>query len=59
MNRPPAEVLKFSNRHLDLAARDEESVMGWRYEPRIVFSGGAAQDSSTSTETSTTTATPA
>ena len=30
----------FSNRHLDLAARDEESVIGWRYEPRIVFSGG-------------------
>ena len=40
MNRPPTEPLAFSNRHLDLAARDEESVIGWRYEPRIVFSGG-------------------
>ena len=40
MTRPPTEVLEFSNRHLDLAARDEESVIGWRYEPRIVFSGG-------------------
>ena len=40
MTRSPTEVLKFSNRHLDLAARDGESVIGWRYAPRIVFSGG-------------------
>ena len=30
----------FSKRHLDLMARDEESVMGWRYEPRIMFERG-------------------
>ena len=40
MNTPPTEPFAFSNRHLDLAARDEESVLGWRYAPRIVFSGG-------------------
>jgi 2,2-dialkylglycine decarboxylase (pyruvate) len=30
----------FSARHRDLMARDEESVMGWRYEPRIMFERG-------------------
>ena len=40
VNRPPTEPFAFSNRHLDLAARDEEAVIGWRYAPRIVFSAG-------------------
>ena len=26
-----------TNRHLDLAARDAATVLGWRYEPRIVL----------------------
>jgi len=32
--------LSFSNRHKDLAARDEDYVLGWRFEPRIVFERG-------------------
>ncbi len=32
--------LKFSNRHKDLSARDREYVLGWRFEPRIVFERG-------------------
>ena len=32
--------LSFSNRHKDLAARDQEYVLGWRFEPRIVFERG-------------------
>ena len=32
--------LSFSNRHKDLAARDREYVLGWRFEPRIVFERG-------------------
>lgn len=34
------KVFNFSNQHLDLAARDNETIVGWRYEPRIMFSGG-------------------
>ena len=30
----------FSNRHHDLMARDEEHILGWRYEPRIMFESG-------------------
>ena len=30
----------FSNRHMDLVARDSESIMGWRYEPRVMITGG-------------------
>ena len=30
----------FSNVHKDWAARDAESVLGWRYEPRVVFERG-------------------
>jgi 2,2-dialkylglycine decarboxylase (pyruvate) len=31
---------KFSNSHHDLMRRDAESLLGWRYEPRVVFTGG-------------------
>ena len=31
----------FSNAHSDLMGRDAESVLGWRYEPRIIFCRGA------------------
>ena len=34
------EPFSFSNRHRDLMARDEEYVLGWRYEPRIIFERG-------------------
>ncbi len=30
----------FSNRHLDLMGRDAESVLGWRYQPKIIFCRG-------------------
>ena len=40
MERSSEKLFEFSNRHLDLAARDHESIMGWRYSPRIVFTGG-------------------
>ena len=30
----------FSKMHLDLMARDQEYVLGWRYTPRIIFRGG-------------------
>ena len=40
MDQSPEKPFDFSNRHLDLAARDDESIMGWRYQPRIVFTGG-------------------
>ena len=30
----------FSNRHIDLMQRDNESVFGWRFEPRIMFERG-------------------
>ncbi|MEC9152538.1 MAG: aspartate aminotransferase family protein [Pseudomonadota bacterium] len=33
--------LTFSNMHQDLAARDEDYVLGWRFEPRIIFERGA------------------
>ena len=32
--------LTFSNTHQDLAARDEDYVLGWRFEPRIIFERG-------------------
>ena len=32
--------LSFSNRHKDLAARDREYVLGWRFDPGIVFERG-------------------
>lgn len=31
---------EFSNAHHDLMARDAEHLLGWRYEPRIVFKSG-------------------
>lgn len=31
---------EFSPVHLDWARRDQESVLGWRYEPRIIFERG-------------------
>ncbi len=31
---------QFSNSHHELMARDEASVYGWRYEPRIMFESG-------------------
>ena len=34
------DVFEFSNRHKDLMARDEEYVLGWRYEPQVVFERG-------------------
>ncbi|MFQ5619160.1 MAG: aspartate aminotransferase family protein [Rhodospirillales bacterium] len=34
------ENFTFSNRHLDLMGRDAESVLGWRYQPRIIFCRG-------------------
>ena len=33
-------AFSFSNRHKDLMARDAEHVLGWRYEPRVVFERG-------------------
>lgn len=35
-----SKKISFSDRHLDLIARDKEFVLGWRYEPRIVFERG-------------------
>ena len=40
MNKSSEKIFELSNRHLDLAARDDESIMGWRYAPKIVFTGG-------------------
>ncbi len=34
------DIFDFSNRHRDLMARDEEYVLGWRFEPRIIFDRG-------------------
>ena len=34
------DVFEFSNRHKDLMARDEQYVLGWRYEPQVVFERG-------------------
>ena len=33
-------ALDFSDHHKDLIARDSAAIMGWRYEPRIIFSRG-------------------
>src|SRR3970040_788427 len=30
----------FSDAHRDWMRRDQESVLGWRYEPRIIFERG-------------------
>ena len=30
----------FSNQHVDLMQRDAESIMGWRYQPSIIFERG-------------------
>jgi 2,2-dialkylglycine decarboxylase (pyruvate) len=30
----------FSSRHRDLMARDDDAVIGWRYEPKIMFERG-------------------
>ena len=35
------DAFDFSNRHKDLMARDEEYVLGWRFEPQIIFERGA------------------
>ncbi len=32
---------RFSNRHRDLMVRDETSIYGWRYEPRVIFESGS------------------
>ena len=40
------DAFDFSNRHKDLMARDEEYVLGWRFEPRIIFERGAPAFSS-------------
>jgi len=40
MNDHLDNAFSFSNRHLDLMARDAEYVSGWRYEPRIIFERG-------------------
>lgn len=34
------DVFEFSNRHKDLMARDQEYILGWRYEPQVVFERG-------------------
>ena len=49
---------RFSNTHADLMARDARHVMGWRYDPPVVFRGGKGTRSSTWTGTSTTTSRP-
>ena len=36
----PVKEFDFSPRHRDLMSRDAESVVGWRYEPRIMFEKG-------------------
>lgn len=34
------KAFEFSNRHKDLMARDNERVLGWRYEPSVIFERG-------------------
>ncbi len=34
------QSFEFSNSHSDLMARDAASVLGWRYQPRIIFRSG-------------------
>ena len=34
------KAFSFSNRHKDLIARDAEHILGWRYEPRVIFERG-------------------
>ncbi|MBH67762.1 MAG: hypothetical protein CMM58_05355 [Rhodospirillaceae bacterium] len=34
------QLFDFSNHHKDLMARDEEYVLGWRYDPKIIFERG-------------------
>ncbi len=45
--RPPAasgdfmeKNFSFSNQHVDLMQRDAESILGWRYQPSIIFERG-------------------
>ncbi len=40
MNDHLETAFSFSNRHKDLMARDAEHVLGWRYEPRVIFERG-------------------
>ncbi len=40
MNDHLEQAFSFSNRHKDLMARDAECILGWRYEPRVVFERG-------------------
>ncbi len=34
------KTFEFSNAHHDLMARDAKHLLGWRYEPRVIFRGG-------------------
>jgi 2,2-dialkylglycine decarboxylase (pyruvate) len=34
------KAFEFSQRHLELAERDTQAVLGWRYEPKIIFDRG-------------------
>jgi 4-aminobutyrate aminotransferase-like enzyme len=36
----PNSILNFSDHHMDLIERDSAAIMGWRYEPKVIFSGG-------------------
>ena len=40
MTKAADRLFEFSNQHLDLIARDDESIMGWRYQPSVVFTSG-------------------
>ncbi len=40
MDQHLEKAFSFSNRHMDLMARDGEAVFGWRYEPRVIFERG-------------------
>lgn len=34
------KTFEFSNAHHNLMARDAKHLLGWRYEPRVIFKGG-------------------
>ena len=40
MDKHLEKAFSFSNRHIDLMERDAASVLGWRYEPRVIFERG-------------------
>ena len=40
MADPLTERFDFSAAHLDMMARDSAHIMGWRFQPKIVFDGG-------------------